>query len=100
LSAFSSKEWGKNTLKRIAITPLYMNLQDFIENFADQFDDTDKAVFTGETKFKELDEWSSLTALSIIAMVDDEYDVIIKGNDIINSETIQDLFEAVEKLCK
>ncbi len=77
-----------------------MNLQDFIENFADQFDDTDKAVFTGETKFKELDEWSSLTALSIIAMVDDEYDVIIKGNDIINSETIQDLFEAVEKLCK
>ena len=77
-----------------------MNLQDFIENFADQFDDTDKAVFTGETRFKELDEWSSLTALSIIAMVDDEYDVIIKGNDIINSETIQDLFEAVEKLCK
>lgn len=77
-----------------------MNLQDFIENFADQFDDTDKAVFTGQTKFKELDEWSSLTALSIIAMVDDEYDVIIKGNDIINSETIQDLFEAVEKLCQ
>ncbi len=77
-----------------------MNLQDFIENFADQFDDTDKAVFTGETKFKELDEWSSLTALSIIAMVDDEYDVIIKGNDIINYETIKDLFEAVEKLCK
>ena len=77
-----------------------MNIQEFIDNFAEQFDDTDKAIFSSETKFKELDEWSSLTALSIIAMVDDEYDVIIKGHDIINSETIQDLYEVVEKLCK
>ncbi len=75
----------------------YMNIQDFIDNFANQFDDTDKAVFTSETNFKQLDEWSSLTALSIIAMVDDEYNVIIKGSDIINSETIQDLFEIVVK---
>lgn len=74
-----------------------MNIQDFIDNFASQFDDTDETLFTAETKFKQLDEWSSLTALSIIAMVDDEYDVIIKGNDIINSETIQDLFNVVEK---
>lgn len=75
-----------------------MNIQEFIENFAAQFDDTDPDVFTAETKFKELDEWSSLTALSVIAMVDDEYDVIIKGNDIINSQTIGDLFNVVEQL--
>jgi acyl carrier protein len=75
-----------------------MNIQEFIENFAAQFDDTDVADFTAETKFKQLDEWSSLTALSVIAMVDDEYDVIIKGNDIINSETIQDLYDVVVKL--
>lgn len=73
-----------------------MEIQEFIENFAAQFDDTDEALFTAETKFKELDEWSSLTALSIIAMTDDEYDVIIKGNDILNSDTIQDLFNVVE----
>ena len=76
-----------------------MNIQEFIENFAAQFDDTDVADFTAETRFKQLDEWSSLTALSVIAMVDDEYDVIIKGNDIINSDTIQDLFDVVVKLC-
>ena len=75
-----------------------MNIQDFIENFAAQFDDTEPDVFTADTKFKELDEWSSLTALSVIAMVDDEYDVIIKGNDIINSQTIGDLFHVVEQL--
>ncbi len=74
-----------------------MNILDFIENFAAQFDDTEAEVFTPETKFRELDEWSSLTALSIIAMVDDEYDIIIKGNDILSSETIQDLYDIVEK---
>ena len=72
-----------------------MNIQEFIGNFAAQFDDTDEALITPDTKFKQLDEWSSLTALSIIAMVDDEYDVILKGNDIINSETIQELFDTV-----
>ena len=63
-----------------------MNIQDFVENFSAQFDDTDASVFTADTRFKELDEWSSLTALSIIAMIDDEYDVIIKGNDILKSD--------------
>ena len=74
-----------------------MNINEFIENFADQFDETEVDSFTPETKFKQLDEWSSLTALSIIAMVDDEYDVIIKGNDILNSDTIQDLYNIIEE---
>lgn len=74
-----------------------MKIEDFIENFAAQFDETDPEEIVAATKFKDLDEWSSLTALSIIAMVDDEYDVIIKGNDILKSDTIQDLFEIVEK---
>ena len=69
-----------------------MELKDFIENFAAQFDDTDASEFQPETEFKALDEWSSLTALSIIAMVDEEYDITIKGDDIRNSETIEDLF--------
>lgn len=72
-----------------------MDIKDFIEKFAAQFDETDASVFTAETEFKTLDEWSSLMALSIIAMVDEEYDIIIKGDDIKNSVTIEDLFKAV-----
>ena len=75
-----------------------MELKDFIENFANQFDDTDSSEFKAETVFKELDEWSSLIALSVIAMVDEEYDITIKGDDIRNSNTIEDLFNAVK--CK
>jgi acyl carrier protein len=73
-----------------------MEIKEFIENFANQFDEIDASIFTAETKFKELEEWSSLTALSIIAMIDDEYEVEIKGNDIRNSATIADLFEIVK----
>ena len=73
-----------------------MEIKDFIENFANQFDDTDASAFKAETEFKELDEWSSLVALSVIAMVDEEYDITIKGEDIRNSTTIEDLFNAVK----
>lgn len=73
-----------------------MEIKEFIEKFAEQFDETDASVFTPETKFRDLDEWSSLLALSIIAMVDDEYDVTLKGDDIRGSETIEDIFKIVE----
>ena len=72
-----------------------MELKDFIENFAAQFDDTEESVFTAETKFRELDEWSSLLALSIIAMVDEEYDVQLKGEEMRATKTIQELFDLV-----
>lgn len=73
-----------------------MNIEEFITNFADQFDETDASVFTPETKFRDIEEWSSLTALSIIAMVDEEYDVTLKGDDIRNAETVNDLYEVVK----
>ncbi len=73
-----------------------MELVDFIKNFAAQFDDTDANELNEETIYKELDEWSSLIALSVIAMVDEEYDITISGDDIRNTKTIADLFNAVK----
>lgn len=73
-----------------------MELKEFIENFANQFDDTDASEINADTVYKELDEWSSLIALSIIAMVDEEYDIAIKGDDIRNSNTVEDLYNAVK----
>lgn len=73
-----------------------MELTTFIENFAAQLEDTDASEVKADTSYQDLDEWSSLSALSIIAMVDDEYDVRIKGDDIRNAETIEDLFNIVK----
>lgn len=72
-----------------------MELNEFIEKFAEQFDETDITEFTSETIFKELDEWSSLIALSVLAMVDEEYDVQLKGDDIVNAQSINDLYQIV-----
>ena len=73
-----------------------MDIKSFIANFAAQFDDTEESVFNTETKFRELDEWSSLLALSIIAMVDEEYDVQLKGEEMRSASTIQELFDLVK----
>lgn len=72
-----------------------MEIKEFIENFANQFDETDPSEITASTVFKDIDEWSSLTALSVIAMVDEEYDVTLKGDDIRNADTVEDLFNVV-----
>lgn len=73
-----------------------MELQSFIENVRDQFEE-EYNDFGADTHFRELDEWSSLLSLSIIAMVDDEYDVVIKADDIKSCTTVEDLFNLVNQ---
>lgn len=72
-----------------------MELKDFITKFSQQFFETDASEFKADTVFKELEEWSSLSVIQIIAMVDAEYGVTIDGVAIKEAETIQDLFNEV-----
>lgn len=73
-----------------------MNLEEFIENFAGEFDETPAEAFAPATEYKTLEEWNSLTALSIISMIDDQYDKTITGADLRANKTIEDLFHFVE----
>ena len=73
-----------------------MEINEFINKFAEIFDDTDASALTPETKFRELDEWPSLTALGLIALADEEFDVDLKGDDVKKSETIGDLFNVIK----
>ena len=70
-------------------------LDEFVALFAEQFDDTDPSEITATTEFHELDEWSSLIGLSVIAMVDEEFDVALKGDDVKNAVTVEDLYHNV-----
>ena len=70
-------------------------LDEFVVLFAEQFDDTDVNEFSATTVFHELDEWSSLIGLSIIAMVDEEFEVALNADDMISSVTIEDLYNKV-----
>lgn len=73
-----------------------MEIKDFIENFAAQFDDTDASEFKAETVFHELDEYSSLIALTIIGMIDEEYGVSIGAEEMSTAVTIEDLYNTVK----
>lgn len=70
-------------------------LDEFVVLFAEQLDETDPSNVTAQTKFRDLEEWSSLLALSLISMVDEEFDVTLKGDDVKNSETIEDVYNIV-----
>ena len=72
-----------------------MELNDFITAFAEQFDDTDPSEITATTEFHELDEWSSLTGMSVIAMAKTQYGKTITGKEIRECETVEDLFNLI-----
>lgn len=72
-----------------------MEIKEFIEKFAEIFDDTDVATLTPDTKFRELDEWSSLSALGVIALADEEFDVELSGAEMRQANTIGELFNLI-----
>lgn len=72
-----------------------MELNEFIEKFAEQFDDADVGSLTAETKFREIEGYTSLVALLIITMIDEEYNVTVTGDDMKKQITIADLFNLV-----
>ena len=72
-----------------------MELKEFIENFAEQFDDTDVSEITATTVFHDLEEWGSLTAMGVIAFVKTEYGKTITGKEMKECVTVEDLFNLI-----
>lgn len=72
-----------------------MELNDFIEKFAELFDDVDAGSLTVDTKFRDMDGYTSLVALLIITMIDEEYNVTVTGDDMKKQVTVGDLFNLV-----
>lgn len=70
-------------------------MEEFIKNFADQFDDTELSEFQPDTKFRELEEWSSLTGLAVMNMVGKKYGVKLTVLDLRNADTIEELYNIV-----
>ena len=72
-----------------------MELNDFVARFAEQFEDTDPYEITAGTAYKDLDEWSSILAFSVIAMVKTEFGKTVTGAEIRHCETVEDLFNTI-----
>ena len=76
-----------------------MNEKQFVANFADLFDDTDPSEITIDRAFRDMEEWSSLLALSVMAMCAEEYNVILSANEMENSHMVRDVYEIVKSRC-
>ncbi len=70
-------------------------LEEFLELFCDELDHTDPSKITSSTDFKNIGEWDSLLALSIISMIDEEFEILLTGNDMLNSTSLADLYELI-----
>ncbi len=77
-----------------------MDINQFVCEFAACFDDTDASEFYAGLQFKQLEEWSSLSGLGIIAMCKKKYGVKITGAEIREANTIQDIYEIVSDRLK
>lgn len=72
-----------------------MDINDLIKNLATEFEITDPSKLSPSTSFRGMKEWSSMHALIIIAIVNADYDVTITGNDLMQIDTVQDLFDII-----
>ena len=72
-------------------------MEKFVNCFFELLDDTDKSLVMPDTVFKELEEWTSILALSLIAMVDEVYDVTFDTDDIRNANTLEELYCAIQQ---
>lgn len=72
-----------------------MELHDFINNFAQQFEMTEPEEITPTTVYRDLEEWDSLLSLSIIGMINNTYQVKVSGEEVKDQRTVEDLFKLV-----
>ena len=72
-----------------------MDINVFIAQIAEQYDDVDVAILTPETAFRKVEGWTSLVALMIITMIDEEYGVVITGDEMKTATNLQELYNLV-----
>lgn len=72
-----------------------MEFNDFLANFANQFDDTDASEIQADTEYQELEEWSSITAMSMIALAKTTYGKTITGREVRSCKTVEDLYKLI-----
>jgi acyl carrier protein len=67
----------------------------FIKVIKDALEMEDKNLAMDD-KFKEYEEWDSLAQLTLIAELDENFDVTIQTSDFKNINTLQELFDHIQ----
>jgi len=73
-----------------------MNIQEFITIIEEEFDEVEIGSLSPSTSFRQMEGWSSMHALILIALVDNHFDVLLTGEELRNMDSIEDLFTFLE----
>ena len=73
-----------------------VDINEFITNVEEEFEDLQQGVLKPESVIREHFTWDSINALIFIAHVNVNYDVEITAQDLVDSSTIQDLYNLVK----
>jgi acyl carrier protein len=73
-----------------------MEINEFIIQFKGQFIDGDELTIEPATEFRQIGSWDSLTGMSVIVMIEDNYGIIITPDELKQCNTANDLFELVK----
>ena len=76
---------------------LSMDINTFIKKFCDELEVEEAELINGETDFHEIDEWSSMSGMRVIAFIEMEYGVLLSAVDIRSAATLSELFKIIKK---
>lgn len=72
-----------------------MEINEFVANFAEQFDDTCPSEIQPSTVFHDLEEWSSLTGMGVIALAKTQYGKTITGSELKACIIVEDVYNLI-----
>lgn len=72
-----------------------INIEEFAKKIEKEFEEVDSGIIEPETNYREIEGFGSMHALILIALIDNEFDVLLKGEDLKQTETVQDLYTMI-----
>jgi acyl carrier protein len=77
-----------------------MEQKEFLKNFEAEFDDVPAGTLTEATELESIEEWGSLQALSIIAMLDSKYKIKVTGAELQEAKTVGEVYVLAQSKLK
>lgn len=71
-------------------------MNEFIKQFEELFDDSEVNLLSLNTFFRDVKGWDSLIFLSLMAMVEEEYSVRLKAEELRSCNTIEDIWKIID----
>ena len=72
-----------------------ITVEEFTVRIEEEFEVLEPGSLKPDTDYHNMEEWDSMHALILIALVDTEFDIRITGNDIKESKTVRDIYQLV-----